>query len=322
MILSPFDKQLCEQVQLALPLTERPFATLGASLDADEDKVLFRLQTLLKEGVITRLGLQLNPLALGRAVTLVASSVPEEQIHWATEILNSQEWSSDLTLRDHHYNLWFQLEGPDMKEVERTLAELGAQCSLGFHSLPALWTFKDQDYLAITGQARASLNTRPGPQSKVDLSEEEKQLLRDMQGDWPLRGRLFDAWATPQRPVGKVLSLTQGLLDRGVIRRCGAQLNPRPLGYQAQALWACRIPDHAIEEVGLYTAGFGCVRSVHHRQAFADWRYNLYVTLQARRSDEIQQTTQQIGQHFGIRIHEHLPMIQAFSRGPNRYPIQ
>lgn len=319
MILSPFDKQLCEHVQLSIPLVERPFAALAEQLDGDEDQVLFRLQTLLKEGVIRRLGMVINPLALGGVMTQVAGHVPSDQVYLVTDVLSQHPQVRDLSLYDHHYNVWFGLDAVDPTQLDRILAELGTHCRVGFHSLPAGRVFKAQTYLYITGQARADLDTRPGSAVAVTLSETEKQLLRDIQQDWIPEPRPYDRWIRPDRPISQVLTLLRGLLERGAIRRCAAELAPRQLGFHARALWVCRIPERAIEDVALHVAGYGCVSHCCRRQAFADWTYNLYTILLARRSDEIQQTLQEVVQHFGIRVHETLPLIQVFPRDPVHY---
>ena len=50
------DRRLVERLMLSLPLTERPFAALGAELSLGEDAVIDRLHRLLAHGVLVHFG--------------------------------------------------------------------------------------------------------------------------------------------------------------------------------------------------------------------------------------------------------------------------
>ena len=50
------DLRLIDRLHDALPLTERPFADVGAELGISEDEVIERLRHLLARGTLTRFG--------------------------------------------------------------------------------------------------------------------------------------------------------------------------------------------------------------------------------------------------------------------------
>ena len=78
--LSAFDKRLCNELQIGLPIAERPFAIIARILKSSEAKVLERTRALIKLGVIRRLGVSINWRAIGKASTLVAAHI--EQKNW------------------------------------------------------------------------------------------------------------------------------------------------------------------------------------------------------------------------------------------------
>ncbi|MEQ1803809.1 MAG: Lrp/AsnC family transcriptional regulator, partial [Burkholderiaceae bacterium] len=54
--LDPADARLLHRLHDDFPLTDHPFAVVGAEIGSDEDDVLERLQRLLAQGVLTRFG--------------------------------------------------------------------------------------------------------------------------------------------------------------------------------------------------------------------------------------------------------------------------
>ena len=119
-------------------LTSRPFLEIGESLGVAEDEVMARLQRLLDEGALSRIGPVLNATAMGGARTLAAMQVPPERIEEIAATVNSFDAVSHNYQREHHFNLWFVVSSEDPAEVERVLSAIREKTGLPVIDLPAL----------------------------------------------------------------------------------------------------------------------------------------------------------------------------------------
>ncbi len=140
--LSAFDKRLCNELQIGLPIAERPFAIIARILKSNEAKVLKRTRALVKLGVIRRLGVSINWRAIGKASTLVAAHIEQEDLKKVISAVNKLKGVSHNYLREHHYNLWFTLRADSQKDIETILKKLSKRFGAAFNSLPVVRVFK------------------------------------------------------------------------------------------------------------------------------------------------------------------------------------
>ena len=140
--LSAFDKRLCNELQIGLPIAERPFAIIARILKSNENEVIKRTRTLVKLGVIRRLGVSINWRAIGKASTLVAAHVEQEDLKKVVSAVNKLQGVSHNYLREHHYNLWFTLRADSQKDIDAILKRLSKRFGAAFNSLPVERVFK------------------------------------------------------------------------------------------------------------------------------------------------------------------------------------
>lgn len=69
------DARLLAAVQEGLPITERPFQSLGRTMGMSETRVLMRLSRMQEEGLVRRIGPILDLKRLGLGGVLVALKV-------------------------------------------------------------------------------------------------------------------------------------------------------------------------------------------------------------------------------------------------------
>ena len=103
------DRRLINAIQGEFPLSERPFAEVGAALGLSEDAVIARLQSLLDDRVLTRFGPMYQIERMGGAFCLAAIAVPDA--HWAetVEAVNAFSEVAHNYRREHALNMWFVL---------------------------------------------------------------------------------------------------------------------------------------------------------------------------------------------------------------------
>ena len=69
---------------------------------------------------------------------LAALAVPEDKIGGIADLINSYAEVNHNYERDHEFNLWFVLHGPDENHIQRILDEIETSTGLPLLRLPIL----------------------------------------------------------------------------------------------------------------------------------------------------------------------------------------
>lgn len=137
------DRILLNRIQSDLPVTPRPFASVGGELGISEDEVLARIRRLKEEGIIRRIGGNFVPQKIGYVSTLCAASVPPEKMDAFVACVNAHPGVTHNYRRSHHYNVWFTFIALGMEEIEARLKEIEEKTGVtGILNLPAKKVFK------------------------------------------------------------------------------------------------------------------------------------------------------------------------------------
>ena len=129
----------------------------------------------------------------------------------------------------------------------------------------------------------------------------DKQIIAIMQEDFPLA-------AEPYREIADKLGISEAqLLERlqqyqqsGKIRKMGAVLSHRTVGYAANALCAWIVPEERIQEVGQLLAKNALVTHCYARKSQLDWPYNFYTMLHAHTREECREIAQGLAKQSGL----------------------
>ncbi|WP_313279522.1 Lrp/AsnC family transcriptional regulator [Stutzerimonas balearica] len=135
MNLDALSRRLIDRFQHGMPLCAEPYRAMAEALGCSEDEVLACLQQLQAGGGLSRIGPVFEHSRAG-ASTLVALAVPTERLEQVAERINRFPEVNHNYLREHHYNLWFVLTGPDRTHLDRVLAEIEADTGLVPLDLP------------------------------------------------------------------------------------------------------------------------------------------------------------------------------------------
>ena len=137
------DRKLLNEIQANFPLTQRPYKDLGVRLNCTEDITLTRIKRLKKEGIIRRIGGNLDSQRIGFTTTLCAAKVPDDTIEKFVRAVNKYPEVTHNYRRDHHYNVWFTFVAPSMKLIETYIDEIKKHTGVGeIINLPAVKRFK------------------------------------------------------------------------------------------------------------------------------------------------------------------------------------
>lgn len=130
------DLRLIDHLHGGLPLSDRPFADVGAALGMSEDEVLARLQRLLAQGVLTRFGPLFHIERAGGRFVLAALEVPEERFDEVTAIVNALPEVAHNYRREHAFNMWFVTATDSPAAASAALARIEALTGLEVHAFP------------------------------------------------------------------------------------------------------------------------------------------------------------------------------------------
>ena len=140
--LTSLQRDLLQLVQADFPLGPRPYQALAQRVGASEDEVLVALGELIQSGVIRELAPVFATGRLGYSSTLVALSVPADQVEIVAALINAYPEVTHNYLRDHRFNLWFTVTAPSKPRVAEIVQEIAARTGLTPLTLPTVRQFK------------------------------------------------------------------------------------------------------------------------------------------------------------------------------------
>ena len=125
-----FDYRILEMLQNEFPLCERPYEAISEKLKIPCEQLMVRVESLISDGIIRRIGVSLNSRKLGYASTLVAISVDNSVVERASEIIEGFAEITHSYLRSNHFNIWFTIIAPNNKRIEDIIEEIRSELSL------------------------------------------------------------------------------------------------------------------------------------------------------------------------------------------------
>ena len=134
--LTAADARLIERLHGGFPLSDRPFAALGAELGIDEAEVIERLRALLDAGVLTRFGPLFQIERGGGQFVLAALAVPEARFDAVCAQVNAHPEVAHNYRREHALNMWFVVAAESPERAQRVLTAIEAETGLAVLVLP------------------------------------------------------------------------------------------------------------------------------------------------------------------------------------------
>lgn len=124
------DHRILTVLQYEFPLSERPYDDMARRLGIGVEVLRARMERLLGQGLIRRIGASLDSRKLGYASTLAALRVPPEAVDQATGIMAQMPEITHSYLRNDHFNVWFTVIAKDRARIGEILDQLRIDLSL------------------------------------------------------------------------------------------------------------------------------------------------------------------------------------------------
>lgn len=151
-VLDDADARLIDRLQGTLPLSERPFADVGAELGLREDEVIERLQRLLAQGVLTRFGPLFQIERAGGQFLLAAMAVPPEHFARVAAIVNAMPEVAHNYRREHRLNMWFVIAAASPDAAHAACERIREQAGLPVFEFPKEREYFVRLHLPVRGE--------------------------------------------------------------------------------------------------------------------------------------------------------------------------
>ncbi|MBB5204701.1 DNA-binding Lrp family transcriptional regulator [Inhella inkyongensis] len=136
------DLRLMAHLHGGFPLSDHPYAEVGAQLGLSESEVIARLQRLLEQGWLTRFGPLFQIERAGGQFVLAALAVPEARYAEVTAQVNAHPEVAHNYRREHPLlNQWFVVGASSPQQAEACMAAIEIETGLAVYRFPKLREF-------------------------------------------------------------------------------------------------------------------------------------------------------------------------------------
>lgn len=314
---SPLARIVLTRVQQELPVCERPYAVLGEACGASEQDAFDVVQAARAVGFIRRIGASFESSRIGYSATLAALAVDPDDLERVAGIVGAHPGITHNYERVNRYNLWFTLiaHGAQRRDAElaRVVAETGCDDVL---ILPAARLFKIKVAFdmreaaeaaaspAISAPARAPFE--PARVIAEPLDEADQALIRALQDDlggtvspFALAAEAASAYAGCALSESWAIKRTRSLLEAAAIRRFGAMVRHRKMGFASNAMGVWSVPDDQVLAAGEVLARPAEVSHCYERPRCATWPYNMYAMIHGRNAASCERMAERMQDDLG-----------------------
>lgn len=130
------DRRIINTLQGDLPVCERPYREAAGRIGITEDELLERIQTMLADGVLTRVGPLFQIERMGGAFTLAALAAPEEGFDDVAAKVNALPQVAHNYRRTHDMNMWFVIATETPEEIDRVIDRIEQDTGCKVYNFP------------------------------------------------------------------------------------------------------------------------------------------------------------------------------------------
>ncbi|MFC1538640.1 hypothetical protein ACFL6H_04385 [Candidatus Latescibacterota bacterium] len=278
---------LLSVIQSDFPIVSRPFKEIAEKIGLSEREVINAIIYLRDESVIRAFGPVFEARKLGYVSTLIAANVDPNRItDIATAMIDINEITHNY-LREGYYNLWFTITAFNTEIQDKILDRIKTFAGVrSILNLPAKKVFKIN---AVWGTPNSKKAVFDIESAVVPFEESEKKLVRLLQNEFPIIEKPFAAFAgSINMKESEIIETVKSWLANGVIRRFGARLSHKKIGYNVNILVAW-----AGEDVDTWGEKFAEMEQISHcylRKSYDEWPFELYTMIHARTEKEADNT--------------------------------
>ena len=163
------------------------------------------------------------------------------------------------------------------------------------------------------------MNNKTKLRKKPVLSKKDRDIAREIQGNIPVVVRPFQSMAKRLKLTeGEVIKTVKNLLMKGTIRKFGAIIRHRQIGYSNNIMVVWAVPDGKMEEIGKKLAAFSEVTHCYERTPPFAERYNLFTMIHLR-TDKDESLVMKMSDVCGVSDFKVLRSLEEFKKKSMEY---
>ena len=148
-------------------------------------------------------------------------------------------------------------------------------------------------------------------------------IIRKMQEDLPLVPKPYKVIAQELGiEENELLEKIKEFCDKGIIRRFGATLNHRNIGFKANAMVVWIVPEERIKEVSKIMILFSQVSHCYQRPTFLNWPYNIFTMVHGETKEDCEKIVKEIINSVNINDYSILYSTAELKKSSMRYFIE
>jgi DNA-binding Lrp family transcriptional regulator len=136
--LDALDRLIINELQGDFPICEAPFAEVATRLQATETDIIFKIENLLKHGILSRFGPLYHAEKMGGSLSLAAMKVSEADFDRVADIVNALPEVAHNYARDHRLNMWFVLATETPSEQAAALQKIERETGYPVYDMPKI----------------------------------------------------------------------------------------------------------------------------------------------------------------------------------------
>ena len=161
-----------------------------------------------------------------------------------------------------------------------------------------------------------------------NITDEEKRVTRQVQGDIPLDKRPFAVIARRLgMEEGDVIRILKRLQEKGFMRRFGAVIRHTSAGFSENAMVVWAVPEQRCEEIGSLLASYNEISHCYERTPSLEGIYNLFTMVHLAGEDiegigganRMGAFIGTISSAIGIRKYQILRSLEEFKKSSMEY---
>ncbi|MBM4152558.1 MAG: Lrp/AsnC family transcriptional regulator [Kiritimatiellaceae bacterium] len=327
---SDVEKMVLTRLQRGVLPVERPFK----GFELPEDSVVELLIRAKQQGILRRFGGIFDARRLGYQSVLCAYDCASELIDKKAALIAEHPGVTHCYERrplhgsEPYPPLWFtlaMLRDEFHDGIASLRAQLKPECGT-LYELPALQRFKVDVVFDLHGSGRDELQSGINPATLLDqddvylsFSTEEKQLVRAMDQHIPLVTRPFAQLAEELGQTEQFfLETLTRWKEQGVLRRIGAILYHRKVGFSANAMCVWPI-DGDVAEAGRRVAQRPEVTHCYQRPRMDGFPFDLYAMIHTQSWEQAEALYQTISTACELRAGRILGSVREFKKSSMTY---
>lgn len=313
---------MLNEMQRDFPLVERPFDALAKHYGLSTSEVLKHYRDWLASGALSRVGGVFHQAA-GGASLLAAMAVPADDLERVADIVSRHPGVNHNYEREHGYNLWFVMTGPDAESVSTAMAKLDHDTGYVALRLPMIKPYRIDLSFSLSGETAQHRAANRAAKPMRSITQDERPLAALAEEGLPIAEAPYAAWAQALGwSTSQVIACLQGWLADGVLRRFGNVVRHHEFGFHCNAMTVFDIPDERVDAIGELLAQVPEVTLAYRRARAPQWNYNLYCMIHGKNRETVQAIIDNLLNAQGLRAFPHAVLfsVRRFKQsGARRY---